>query len=377
MNNTYLALTHKKLNVAYFGGSVTDGHGATARANSWRALTTRWLQDTYDAQVTEVNGAIGGTGTKYGVYRAVEHLQLRTVTPDLVFVEFAVNDYYDGLTAQQAGFNMEHILNTIYDYAPKADIVMVLTGNYATMSGNNDFVTRTAHKAVAKAYRIPTIDVATPLWHRMCEENGGTAPSQGSDVWKKYVTDEVHPADAGYAEYAATVQAFLKDTLDAGRCIPTEAVDAYRPADTLQDIRTLLSPRVDTFAGCTFEDADITLKTSGGSITDPVGGLITSKANTTFAFDFQGTGLSLWLSGTGAQPSSGSLEITIDTVKIKDVAFTNITNHTLIPIKSGLTQGTHTVTVKLKADANGTANLDLRYVLTDGNAQRSGIFNVK
>ena len=301
-----------------------------------------------------------------------------------MFLEFAVNDYYDHLTEEQAAFNIEHIINTVYDYAPKADIVMVFTGNYYTMSGSDSFITRAAHKAVANAYHIPTIDVATPLWNLMCEENGskpkfyGRGSSLNSSVWDNYVSDEVHPTKAGYAEYAKTVQAFLKDTFEIKEgFIPEAPVGAYRPANTLQDITTLVAPHVATFADCMFDDADIAIKTSNNSLTDPIGRLTTSNSNASFSFDFNGTGLSFWLCGTTDQPSNGIFEVTIDGKAVPDVAFANVKNHKIIPIISGLSKGTHTVTVKLKADANGIANLDLRYVMIDGDAARGGISNVK
>ncbi|MBR5528641.1 MAG: hypothetical protein IKV97_06510, partial [Clostridia bacterium] len=72
LSNTLSKLTDKKeLTVAYFGGSVTVGHGATDREKySWRALTTKWLKENFPkANVTEVNAAIGATGSHLGAFR--------------------------------------------------------------------------------------------------------------------------------------------------------------------------------------------------------------------------------------------------------------------------------------------------------------------
>lgn len=374
----------KKLNVAYFGGSITDGYGSTTRENSWRRLTTKWLENTYEVEVSEVNGAIGGTGTKYGAYRAVEHLQLASVIPDLVFIEFSINDYYDGLNENEAAFNMEYIINTIYDYAPKADIVMVFTGEYATMSATDpdSFVTRKAHKAVADAYHIPTIDVATPLWNLMCEENGGVKPTQSTKVWKKYVTDQVHPSDAGYAEYAKTVQAFLKQTFDAKCYVLENAVDAYRRMNTLQKLTTFVKPHVETFVGCTFADSGIEVTTAAGSPANPTGRLLTSKAGASFSFDFIGTDLKLWVYGHSGDASDPDyLSVMIDSVVVEGdfgLVMRN-PNHRIFDITSGrkLENTKHTVTVLLHANSAGAASLDLRYVMISGDAERSGISNVK
>ncbi len=420
MNNTYYKLnTQETLNVAYFGGSVTVGQGSTQNipgasdwfSRSWRALTTDWLEEEYGVDVIPVNGAIGGTGTKYGAYRAVEHLELASVVPDLVFIDFAVNDLYDDLnepeTVSLASRNMETIINTIYEYAPRADIVMVLTGNYDTMSGNVKFLTREAHKEIAEAYHIPVIDVATPLWNLMVEENKGVAPGRSSTVWNKYISDEVHPTDTGYAEYAKTVQTFLQEIFDKnGGVVPETTVRPYRPAKTLNTL--LVNPRLDTFDGCTF-DADpyttYTLKTSSPKIENPIGALTVdikgdattqAKAESSFSFKFKGTGLSLWIYthtassvGTTVITGENNQKVMVDpdyiTVKIDDdavdgtfdLATTGNANHKALEIKSGMKDEKHTVTITVHANGQNKANLDLRYVLIDGDTERSGIYDVK
>lgn len=62
--------------------------------------TCDWFTRTYpEAEFRFENAAIGGTGSMLGVYR-LEHELLDKSDPDLVFVEFAVNDWswpYDGI----------------------------------------------------------------------------------------------------------------------------------------------------------------------------------------------------------------------------------------------------------------------------------------
>ena len=72
LTNTAYRLHHdKKLTIGFFGGSITEGAGATSwDGTSWRANITRDLKETYpDAEITAVNAAIGGTGTDLGLYR--------------------------------------------------------------------------------------------------------------------------------------------------------------------------------------------------------------------------------------------------------------------------------------------------------------------
>ncbi|MBC7366701.1 MAG: SGNH/GDSL hydrolase family protein [Undibacterium sp.] len=71
--------------IAYLGGGIT----AQAR---WRMQSLAWFQKRYpQAVITEVNAAIGCTGSELGVYRVAQ--DALAAKPDLLFVEFAVNGH--------------------------------------------------------------------------------------------------------------------------------------------------------------------------------------------------------------------------------------------------------------------------------------------
>ncbi len=381
LNNTYYKLEKDKtLNVAYLGGSVTDGHGSTTRENCWRRLTTKWLEQEYpNATINEVNGAIGGTGTLYGAHRVVEHLKLATVTPDLVFVEFASNDYGDyGANEATARSNvgdpeeyMESIIRTIYQYAPKADIVMVFITK--TQTTNTDFWTKKAHRAVAEAYGIPTIDVGARLYNEIVDE----AEAEGkeiSEVWSKYFTDSVHPTDAGYKEYADYVIEYLDSVLGEKIFLPEGTVEAQCPETAVYS--TLENPRIDTFDGFTLTDANITVKTEGGNITFPKGLISTSTEGATFTFKFKGTDLWFWLYGSSTNVVAGKLEVVIDGGEAQYFEFANVQNHKIIRIAEDLSATEHTVTVTLKKNSAGNANLALHYIMMQG-VENGGIYDVQ
>lgn len=73
-----------EIKVAYFGGSITAQPG-------WRPKSLAHFQKTWpQAKFSEINAAIGGTGSDLGVFR-LKH-DVLDQKPDLLFVEFAVND---------------------------------------------------------------------------------------------------------------------------------------------------------------------------------------------------------------------------------------------------------------------------------------------
>ena len=70
--------------VVFLGGSITNHRG-------YRVQITEWMERNYpEIKIHAVNAGIGGTGSDLGVFRTDEDVLRHD--PDLVFVEFAVND---------------------------------------------------------------------------------------------------------------------------------------------------------------------------------------------------------------------------------------------------------------------------------------------
>ena len=214
--NTHYKLTvEKKLTVGYIGGSVTVGVGASNQEKtSWRARTTQWLKTTYpSATIQEGNAAIGATGSFLGVCRIQEEL-LQPYNPDLVFIEFAINDYYHACLYDESVRNMESMVRMILSANPNADIVLVYTANSTT--AGQDFDAIMAFEEVAKHYGLYSVNLGKTLVAR-----------EGSDALKskgKYLTDTVHPNDAGYEKYASYVIELLSSNLKGNGKLTKHAV---------------------------------------------------------------------------------------------------------------------------------------------------------
>lgn len=192
----------KPVTVAYFGGSITAGAGASdGNRTSYRALVGQWLAATFPkAAVTNVDAAIGGTGSDLGAFRA--NRDVLAHHPDLVFVEFAVND--GGAPEAMIDRAMEGIVRQIRRANPDGDICFV----YTFVVGQRDEVVKTGltramrrDEAVAAHYDIPSVNMALPAARRL---EDGTLTAQD------FSKDGVHPTDAGYKIYANAVIAFLE-----------------------------------------------------------------------------------------------------------------------------------------------------------------------
>ncbi|MBE7042484.1 MAG: hypothetical protein E7399_03205, partial [Ruminococcaceae bacterium] len=196
------------LTIAYLGGSITQGSGATSTANRWSSLLTRdFFNGTFKTThgtgiATEVNAGVGGTPSDLGLFRL--NYDVSSHNPDIVFVEFAVND--SGTSASEAGAlsvqqRMEGIVRQLSKLPKQPVVIFIYT---ASLDGNSSFNqtlnSAKVHQEVADYYGIGSIN--------LCEYvAGGTDLSGNAIVWEKgqtgtWTNDNTHPNDTGYAKYA-------------------------------------------------------------------------------------------------------------------------------------------------------------------------------
>ena len=219
-NTVYRLHEDQSLAVAFFGGSITDGVGQN-NGLPWRTRTENWLTSTYpEVSFTFVNAAISGTSSEFGVFRADRHVL--AYAPDLIFVEFAVNDK-EQVSDTRTRATMEGIVRKIRAAQPTADIVFVYTTVRADAINyyeNDQLPPRTLiHQQVAGHYGVPVIDVAAALVaHKQMTgypyriEYG--EPGWNSPTANHYLPDHVHPSNLGHEVYGDEVQAVLTALLD-------------------------------------------------------------------------------------------------------------------------------------------------------------------
>ena len=191
----------KAINIGYFGGSITEGSGASdPEKTSWRALVQAWFETAYpEISFSQISAAIGGTGSDLGIYRCRNDL-LR-FAPDLVFVEFAANDYNKAPEiVMQCG---EGIVRQIYRHDPDCEIVFILTLTepmYRAIQAGNLPESLRIYREIAGHYGIPVVDAGACFAETV---------DQGCCTWDALTIDSVHPNDFGYQMYADRIIAFL------------------------------------------------------------------------------------------------------------------------------------------------------------------------
>jgi hypothetical protein len=197
----------KEVRIGYLGGSITAQAG-------WRPKTLKWFQEQYpNARISEINAAIGGTGSDLGVFR-LGHDVLRH-KPDLLFVEFAVND--GGASPHRIQQAMEGIVRQTYAADAETDICFVYTlvaGWTKTLQDGKFPRAASAMEAVADHYGIPSVHMGLEV--AKMEGEGTlifTAAKPTTNVEKAAIGDKiifspdsVHPyTDTGHELYLQAV----------------------------------------------------------------------------------------------------------------------------------------------------------------------------
>ena len=188
-----------EVRVAYLGGSITAAPG-------WRVKTTKWLQREFPkAKIHEIHAAIGGTGSNLGAFR-LDHDVLQH-HPDLVFIEFAVND--GGRQPESIWESMDGIVRQIWKSNPEADICFVYTFrvNYEKDLRKGECPrAASAMELLADHYGIPSINVALKIVD--LEQQGklkftSNKPAAADIVL--FSKDGVHPLDQGHEIYTEVI----------------------------------------------------------------------------------------------------------------------------------------------------------------------------
>ena len=210
----------ESLTVAFFGGSLTWGAMASnPQKTSYRALLGRHFAERYPkAHFTFVDAAIGGTGSRLGVFRLQR--DVLAYKPDLVFLEFTVNDdAYDVPPPTLASY--ESLVRRIVSEGNCPVEIMFLATRGMVSEGTTDKMAGyLAHQRIAEAYQTGVGDAIRLLQAKV--KNGTLDLDK---AWPPVLLDMIHPTDLGYAVYAeAGWQGYLDAVKERRTCAVPETM---------------------------------------------------------------------------------------------------------------------------------------------------------
>lgn len=223
-----------EIKVGYLGGSITAQPG-------WRVKSLAYFKGLYpNAKFTEINAAIGGTGSDLGVFRLQQDVLSKQ--PDLLFVEFAVND--GGADPTRIIRQMEGIVRQTWQANPACDICFVYTlveGMAPGIAAGKFPRSASAMEKVAAHYGIPTIHLGVEvsrlsqagkvLWKSPLPKTPEAKAALGDKV--VFAPDSVHPhIEPGHQMY---LEAIVRSLPSIGQASGAVAANHELPAPLVAD----------------------------------------------------------------------------------------------------------------------------------------------
>lgn len=287
----------EEVTVGFLGGSITEGYNAGTES-TFSALITDYLNTKYGngSNVKCVNAGLSGTPSILGLIRSDRDLFY--AEPDLVFIEFAVNDGQSQMDLN--GF--ESLLRKTLSQ-PQEPAVIVL--NSVTDEG---YTCQDNMNAIAFQYGVPSVNVKTAIWPYI---EAGT----GDFKWSDWSNDGAHPNASGHLLYSQFIINLI-ETLDAAETakpqeLPERFVKgtdhtALKMVDRSMNTELISITNMDNFS----ETGDLASFNEGWTNTGEEDG--------SFTFTFTGKALYVVFKDT-VNSQYGTAEVYVDGEKVYDL----------------------------------------------------------
>lgn len=166
------------ITIAYIGGSITEGPDVSY-AQRYVTITAREFEEAYchGGTVTCVNAGLSGTPSNLGLVRLKK--DVLDYSPDIVFVEFAVNDSQDFHEKQC----FESLVRTILTRENEPAVVLVFN---RTQDG---YTCQSVMGLTGMFYRLPMVSVTNAITEEL---------DSGRMQWRDFSDDTVHPNANGH-----------------------------------------------------------------------------------------------------------------------------------------------------------------------------------
>lgn len=168
-----------KLNIVYLGGSITQGCNATEEERRYVNLSAKWWNEMFpEADIEYFNAGIGATTSQFGVARVENHVLSRN--PDLVFVEFSVNDDNTPMFME----TYESLIRRILKYPSVKAVILI--NNLFYDDGRN---AQGIHANIGLHYNLPEVSVKNYIYPEIY---------MGNINRSDYTQDMLHPNNLGH-----------------------------------------------------------------------------------------------------------------------------------------------------------------------------------
>lgn len=339
-----------EIKIGYLGGSITAQQG-------WRPKTLAHFQQTWPhATFTEINAAIGGTGSDLGVFRLKQ--DVLDHQPDLLFVEFAVND--GGAAPEQIHRCMEGIVRQTWRTLPECDICFVYTLTEALsppMLEGRFQRSASAMEQIADHYGIPTLHMAMEvarlakegrlIWRGKLPKTDEEKQALGDKI--VFAPDSVHPhPETGHELYLQAIIRSLAPIQAASKMPGPHTLGAPFIATNYEQARMV--PITAAILSSGFQPAEPSFAKRWSARMSALH--TATQPGETLTFRFKGTRCAIYdIIG----PDGGQVSITLDDQPPKLIprfdAYCTYHRLSTLTLGSGLEDTLHTVKIQLHTDS--------------------------
>ena len=182
----------------FLGGSITQGVGASDISKNYVSQVGEYLKTAFAGKnVNYVNAGIPGTDSPYGYYRLTS--DVLSYKPDIVFIEFSVNDHYNDLkktNSEARGMVKGYMEGIIRRLAAEenAPAVIFINTTDDKINTNAEVSFADVYETLCTRYGIKAIDLESYI------REGGYVTASGAEG--TILVDGTHPNDTGYKLYA-------------------------------------------------------------------------------------------------------------------------------------------------------------------------------
>jgi len=314
----------ESLTLGVLGGSITAGAACSIPEKRYHGILLDFLRRKYpQSTFSLVNAGIGATDSVYGAFRA--RRDLLTHKPDLVILEFAVNDKDESPWASSYEGTVRQIL------AAGCPLILLF------MTHNHQRNCQRFQEVIGRHYGLPMVSFHDAIMPELMN---------GSLRWDELSPDEVHPNPAAHSFAGKLLCACLDRISSLPDTTPVKSPADKLISDAFQHVFLL---ERDTFHPQENSGWNVIVgNDSRGRMF--AGRWFADRPGSKMSFAFEGT--SLWISYLGIQGPAGRISVQVD--HAAPVMLDSYFQHDWpgpkqfwVPVTSGLEEGKHTAVVTL------------------------------
>lgn len=219
----------EEVNLAFIGGSITEGEGAKPNDKCYASLTAKAFGERYGVNGGEnvhyVNAGMSGTPSSLGIVRYERDVVDKLgKTPDILFIEFAVNDY--GECTKGGGYE-----GLIRRGLKSGAAVVLVFSIFKSDTKQSNRVMESEYIPYGKHYDLPMVSMGDAVQDRLSDE---------FLTW--YYNDAYHPTGAGHQLMSDCIMTVIKsigreaaeeDNIDSANLPAPKKTDAFTDMKTI------------------------------------------------------------------------------------------------------------------------------------------------